>query len=70
VSYRRILDRGFALLQDDAGHIVRSKDAVRPGQALTAEVSDGNFGVTVSGAPAQRKKARPPRDDGGQTSLF
>ena len=70
VSYRRILDRGFALLQDDAGHIVRSKDAVRPGQALTAEVSDGNFGVSVSGAPAQRKKARPPRDDGGQTSLF
>jgi exodeoxyribonuclease VII large subunit len=70
LSYKGILARGFALLQDDAGHIVRSKDAVRPGQLLVAEVSDGSFGVNVSGAPAQRKKTRPPRDDGGQESLF
>ncbi len=70
LSYRSILDRGFALIQDEAGHIVRSKTAVRPGQTLTAEVSDGSFSTTVSGAPAQRKKPRPPRDDGGQQSLF
>jgi exodeoxyribonuclease VII large subunit len=70
LSYKRIIDRGFALVTDDAGHIVRSKDTVRPGQLLVVDVSDGSFGVNVSGAPAQRKKPRPPRDDGGQSSLF
>jgi exodeoxyribonuclease VII large subunit len=71
LSYRRIIDRGFALITDEAsGEIVRSRSAVRPGQLLVVDVSDGSFGVNVSGAPAQRKKTRPPRDDGGQTSLF
>jgi len=43
---------------------------VTPGQLLVVEVSKGSFGVNVSGAPAQRKKPRPPRDGGGQQSLF
>jgi exodeoxyribonuclease VII large subunit len=70
LSYKGVLDRGFSLVTDDEGHIVRSKDAVRPGQLLVVEVSNGSFGAAVSGAPAQRKKARPPRPDNGQTSLF
>ena len=71
LSYKRIIERGFALVTDaDTGEIVRSKDSARPGQLLVVDVSDGSFGVNVSGAPAQRKKARPPRDDGGQQSLF
>ena len=65
-----MLDRGFALVTDDQGHIVRSKGAVRPGQVLAVEVADGPFGASVSGAPVQRKKPRPPRDDSGQESLF
>ncbi len=43
LSYRRILDRGFALVTDDAGHIVRSKDAVRPGQPLVVDVAEGSW---------------------------
>jgi exodeoxyribonuclease VII large subunit len=71
LSYKRIIERGFALVTDgNTGEIVRSKDAVGPGQLLVVDVSDGSFGVNVSGAPAQRKKPRPPKDDGGQTSLF
>jgi exodeoxyribonuclease VII large subunit len=70
LSYKGVLDRGFSLLTDDAGHIVRSKGAVRPGQLLVVEVADGQFGASVSGARVSRKKPRPPRDDGGQTSLF
>ena len=69
-SYKGVLERGFALVVDDQGHIVRSKSAVRPGQLLAVEVADGQFGAAVSGAPVQRKKPRPPRDDGGQESLF
>lgn len=71
LSYKRIIERGFALVTDgDTGEIVRSKANARPGQLLVVDVSDGSFGVNVSGAPAQRKKAKPPRDDGGQQSLF
>jgi exodeoxyribonuclease VII large subunit len=69
-SYKGVLDRGFALVVDDQGHIVRSKDAVRPGQLLAVEVADGQFGAAVSGAPMSRKRPRPPKDDGGQESLF
>jgi len=69
-SYKGVLDRGFALIVDDQGHIVRSKSAVRPGQLLAVEVADGQFGAAVSGAPVQRKKPRPPKGDGGQDSLF
>jgi exodeoxyribonuclease VII large subunit len=69
-SYKGVLERGFALIVDDQGHIVRSKAAVRPGQSLAVEVADGQFGASVSGAPVSRKKPRPPRDDGGQESLF
>jgi exodeoxyribonuclease VII large subunit len=71
LSYKRIIDRGFALVTDaETGEIVRSKEVARPGQLLVVDVSDGSFGVNVSGAPAQRKRTRPPRDDGGQQSLF
>ena len=70
LSYKGVLDRGFALIVDDQGHIVRSKSAVRPGQLLAVEVSDGQFGAAVSGAPVSRKRPRPPKDDGGQESLF
>ena len=69
-SYKGVLARGFALVLDDAGHIVSSKDAVRPGQVLVVEVADGSFGAAVSGAPVARKKPRPPKDPGGQESLF
>ncbi len=71
LSYKRIIERGFALVTDaETGEIVRSKETARPGQLLVVDVSDGSFGVNVSGAPAQRKRTRAPRDDGGQQSLF
>lgn len=69
-SYKGVLERGFALVQDDEGRIVRSKADLRPGQLLAIEVADGQFGASVSGAPVARKRARPPKDDGGQGTLF
>ena len=69
-SYRGVLDRGFALILDEQGRIVRSKDAIRPGESLEVRVADGDFAVGVSGAPVKRRKPRPPKDDGGQESLF
>lgn len=48
MSPLRTLDRGYSLLRDDKGSIVSSVSSIEPGQALTATVSDGEFGVKVS----------------------
>lgn len=69
-SYKNVLDRGFALVTDGEGRIVRAKDAVGPGEPLSIQVADGQIGATVTGAPAIRRRPRPPKNSGGQESLF
>jgi exodeoxyribonuclease VII large subunit len=44
---QHVLERGYALLQDEAGHVVASVGQVAKGQALTATLADGLVGVTV-----------------------
>jgi exodeoxyribonuclease VII large subunit len=72
LSYERVLDRGFAVVLDDAGEIVRAPGEVQPGESLTARLAEGDLGVTASGAPALRRRGRPKpaSPDDGQTSLF
>ena len=71
VSYKGVLARGFALVTDAGGRLVRSRDAVNPGDTLILEVADGQIGATVTGAPAMgRRRPRDPAPDGGQESLF
>ncbi|NJP50884.1 exodeoxyribonuclease VII large subunit [Streptomyces sp. SBST2-5] len=41
------LKRGYAVLQRSDGHAVRSAEEVRPGEALRARVSEGEFTVRV-----------------------
>ena len=43
-----VLTRGYAIVQDDAGHIIQSVQQTTPTQPLTVRVSDGSFGVRVS----------------------
>jgi exodeoxyribonuclease VII large subunit len=69
-SYMNVLDRGFALVTDAEGRIVRSKDAVGPGDPLAIKVADGEIAANVTGAPIIRRKPRPPKDDSEQESLF
>jgi exodeoxyribonuclease VII large subunit len=69
VSYKAVLARGFALINNEAGDLVRSKDEVTPGAILGVEVADGRFGATVAGAPPMRRR-RKPEDNGNQGSLF
>jgi exodeoxyribonuclease VII large subunit len=72
LSYERVLDRGFAVVLDDEGEIVRGAAEVKPGEPLTVRLAEGDLGVAVSGAPARRRRPRKgPADPGdGQTSLF
>ena len=68
-SYKGVLARGFALVSDAEGNLVRSKSEVLPGATLAVEVADGSFGATVGGAPPARKRRPVPKDD-RQDSLF
>ena len=47
---RLVLQRGYALLQDEAGQAVVRTDQTRAGQALRATLSDGTLNLTVERA--------------------
>jgi exodeoxyribonuclease VII large subunit len=47
VSPKATLERGYAIVRRDDGRIVRSSAAVQPGDTLTVQVHDGQFGVVV-----------------------
>jgi exodeoxyribonuclease VII large subunit len=69
VSYRSVLERGFALVSDATGEPVRSAAAVPSGAALDIEFHDGHVAAVASGAAAPRRRRRA-RDDGSQGSLL
>jgi exodeoxyribonuclease VII large subunit len=46
LSPRATLDRGYAIVRHE-GELVRTTAAVRPGEAISVEVSDGAFGARV-----------------------
>ncbi|MCB1509322.1 MAG: exodeoxyribonuclease VII large subunit [Hyphomicrobiaceae bacterium] len=80
LGYQSILSRGFALVRDDKGQMVRSKTAVAPGMALSVEFADGTVKATADGeaappaggsAPSGAKPtAVRPATPGRQGSLF
>jgi exodeoxyribonuclease VII large subunit len=56
-----VLSRGYALIRDEAGALVRSVEVAQPGRALSVQVADGSFGVTVSGGEGGGMKPQAPR---------
>jgi exodeoxyribonuclease VII large subunit len=44
---QHVLERGYAMLQNEDGHVVASTQSVKAGQRLTATLADGQVGVTV-----------------------
>ncbi|MBI3711016.1 MAG: exodeoxyribonuclease VII large subunit [Proteobacteria bacterium] len=57
LSYERVLERGFVLVHDQAGHPVTSAAAPKAGDALALRFRDGEVGVRVEGeSGAGRKK--------------
>ena len=65
-SYARVLERGFALVSDEAGAPVTSVGALAPGKRLGVRFSDGEAAATVTGvaspdgAGGPAKKPAPP----------
>lgn len=76
LSYRNVLQRGFALVRDAEGEPVKQAAAVSPGMALSLEFADGQVAAVAGegGAPPspQAPKKRPARAAGPskQGSLF
>jgi exodeoxyribonuclease VII large subunit len=77
---RAVLGRGYALVRDAEGHLIREAAAALPGMALTVEVDKGSFGAVVAGdaPPAPAPVLKPPQKpvprrtdaSGGQGDLF
>ncbi len=75
LSYRNILQRGFALVRDGAGDPVKQAAAVTPGMALSLEFADGSVSAVAGeggSAPTEAPKKRParPAEPTKQGSLF
>ncbi len=70
-SYQGVLDRGYALVQDDNGHVVRSKDSVSAGQGVSLTFADGKRaaviagGTTVKAKPTKQTKVSKPETPQG-----
>ncbi len=48
LSYQSVLSRGYAVVRDDAGRMVRSIGQVTAGMALDIEVADGHVAATAA----------------------
>jgi exodeoxyribonuclease VII large subunit len=78
-SYRGVLQRGFALVRDDASRPLRTAASVSTGMRLDIEFSDGRVAATageakmtppVEATPFVPRRRRRPAGGEGQGSLF
>ncbi|TJW01021.1 MAG: exodeoxyribonuclease VII large subunit [Mesorhizobium sp.] len=73
LSHKAVLARGFALVKDAEGAVIKLAADVVPGAALSLEFADGSADAVATGGGARPKaSAKPakPRDPGNQGSLF
>ncbi|CAM5771080.1 exodeoxyribonuclease VII large subunit [Bosea minatitlanensis] len=54
-----MLARGYALIRDEGGALIRSVAQAQAGQALTVQVGDGRFEAVVRGAGGTPSKPQP-----------
>jgi exodeoxyribonuclease VII large subunit len=59
LSYQRVLQRGFALIRDEAGRTVRSVEMVTTGERLDIEVADGRLAANVTGTTSAATQGPP-----------
>jgi exodeoxyribonuclease VII large subunit len=73
LSHQAILERGFALVSDAGGVLVKRAADVSPGEALTLRFADGTTEAVATGAERRVRPAKPQpkaKDPGSQGSLF
>lgn len=67
--YKRVLDRGFALVRGDNGKVIKSAVSVNSGKKLKIEFADGIV-EAVADSKKAAIKAQANKQDGKQESLF
>ena len=65
-SYQGVLDRGYALVRDEAGAVIRSKSSTASGQAVRLTFKDGDVGAVIDGKTAVKTKSKPKRKSASQ----
>ena len=59
-SYQGVLQRGYALVTDKKGKVLRSKDTPSSGDYVTLTFADGDRGAVIAGGtPAPKAKSKP-----------
>lgn len=64
LSPLHLLERGFTLLRDERGRVVRSVRGLKPGQALRIALVDGEATATVTSVSATPSASATPPDSG------
>jgi len=54
-SYQGVLERGYALVQNEGGEVVRSKVKVKSGEGVTLTFADGSRKAVIDGKAAPKK---------------
>ncbi len=76
LGHERVLARGFALVRDEQGALLRCAREVAPDMRLDIQFSDGRVGARAEDGPSPpapasaRQKRAKDKDGGGQGSLF
>ena len=72
LSYKGVLERGFALVRDEQGQPLHAAANVGSGQHLTIEFADGRIGATADGegVAAAKPKAAPAKPASKRTTDF
>ena len=72
LSYQGVLARGYALVTDTDGSVVRSAQQPVPGQPVTLTFSDGTRQAVIDGATTRKRAAKPKArsSDSPQQTLF
>ncbi len=58
-SYQGVLKRGYALVTDEAGKVIRSKDTPDSGDAVTLTFADGDRAAVIGGGSVKSKPKTP-----------
>ena len=59
-SYQGVLERGYALVQNQAGDVVRSKGAVKAGEGVALTFADGKRKAVIEGARTKKTVKKKP----------
>ncbi len=63
LSFKRVLSRGYAIVQDDAGKVISSVENATAGKAVTVRLSDGEAPAVFGGDPVKASPAKPKKKE-------